>query len=164
MNVTGLYENKYLSRINHSENRILELLSSPVGESNRSLDHFMKNSQDFLVYKQYVKRKINKLFNKIQLKVSSPSVPSLKTVHSENHLKIKPNPDFSSDQSVIKESPKPALSHKTASVKSLPPLARAPNSRKNLTPLNKSKYMKDYYYHIVKPLHNSKIKRLAKFV
>ena len=164
MKVAALHENKYLSRINHSENRILEILSKPDGELNRSLEYFMKNSQELLGYKHYVKRKISKLFNKIQLQICSPSLPTLKTFHSESHLKLKPNTDSGSDQNLLKDSPKPLLSHKTASVKSLPRVSKGLNSRKILTPLNKSKYMKDYYHHIVKPLNNSRIKRVPKFV
>lgn len=163
MNVAGTTENKYLCRINQSENRILEILSSPKTQSNRNLGFFMKNSEDLTFYKQYIKRKISKLFIKIDSKNSKPSLPHLETLQSDNPGKIIPIAELPSSQNLSKELQSPSLSHKLRSHKSLSPSSKNLRSRINLTPLNKNKCMKDYYFQIVKPLNNSHMKKVSKY-
>ena len=124
----------------------------------------MKNPQDFKFYKQYIKRKVNKLFIKIDSKITKLSLPYLETLPSDNPSKIKPITEHSTSQNSQNEFQSPSLSHKLRSHKSLSPSSKNLRSRKNLTPLNKNKCMKDYYFQIVKPLNNSQIKKAFKYV
>jgi hypothetical protein len=153
MKLTGPV-NKHLEKINQSTNRILEILAKP--QSNLTFTSF-QNQQNWPLYKEYVKRKVNKLFIKLESRASLPRQDNLSEVRLKKlQPRIKTVFELDAENLPSDETSNQVLTRKSESNKSFS--SKKSFSRRHLTPLDKRKVMKDYYYEKVKP-HNSLIRR-----